>query len=84
MDANHHIWRVWATILHRWGLQNLAVAFLESAGPLTLFGAQAVYLGEPMLNGILPTGHLRALADLFEDSAQARAFTEFLREGNLA
>ncbi len=80
MDSNHQIWRVWASTLHRWGLQNLVASFLEAAGPLTLLGAQAIYLGQPFLKGILPANHTQALAELFEDSRQAQEFVSFLRE----
>ncbi len=80
MDTNHHIWREWANTLHRWGLENLVASFLEAAGPLTLIGAQAVYIGQPILNGIVPSGHLAALASLLEDDRQREEFVVYLRE----
>ncbi|UCF27696.1 MAG: hypothetical protein JSW42_13870 [Chloroflexota bacterium] len=80
MDSNHHIWRVWANALHRWGLQNLVASFLEAAGPLTLIGAQVVYVGQPILRGILPEGHLSALTGMLEDDSQRKEFVMYLQE----
>jgi hypothetical protein len=82
MDANHHIWRDWAGMLHRWGLNLLVAGFIESAGPLTLLGAQLVYLGQPVLNGLVPAERLQALAELFEDRAAALSFVDYLRQGD--
>ncbi len=83
MIANRHIWRVWADSLHRWGLQDLVASLLEDTGPLTILGAQAVYISQPFLNGMLPVSHLQALADMLEDSTQAQSFAAYLREGTL-
>jgi hypothetical protein len=80
MDTNHHIWRVWANALHRWGIQNLVASFLEAAGPLTLIGAQAIYVGQPILKGILPAGHLSALTGVLEDDGQREDFIYYLLE----
>jgi hypothetical protein len=80
MDTNHHIWRVWANALNRWGLQNLVASFLEAAGPLTLIGAQAIYVGQPVLRGILPAGHLNALTSMLEDDSQREEFVFYLLE----
>jgi hypothetical protein len=80
MDTNHHIWREWADTLHRWGLQNLVASFLEAAGPLTLIGAQVVYVGQPILNELFPAGRLEALASMLEDDRQRQEFLFYLRE----
>ncbi len=69
--------------LHRWGLQNLVALLLEGLGPLTILGAQVVYIGKPMLQGILPADHIQALSDLLEDGDQAARFVAYLREGTL-
>lgn len=82
MDSNQHIWRVWADRAHRWGLGDWAASLLEAVGPLSVLGAQAVYLAHPLLSPLIPEGHLDALANLLEESDQARAFTALLREGN--
>ncbi len=80
MDANHHIWRVWADKLHMWGVDDLAATLLEALGPLTTLGAQFVYLGQPLLRWRTPDGHLDALAHMLENSAETRAFVDYLRE----
>jgi hypothetical protein len=81
MDSNQHIWQIWARKLHQWGLEEGVATMLETAGPLTYLGAQAVYLVQPWLNRLLPAGYCDALVDIFEDSAKTRAFTTVLREG---
>jgi hypothetical protein len=55
-------------------------SFLEAAGPLTLLGAQAVYLGQPFITGADGQNHLKALANMLEDTTQTKAFVTFLRE----
>jgi hypothetical protein len=82
MDSNQHIWRVWADRAHRWGLGDWAASLLEGVGPLSVLGAQAVYLAQPLLTPLIPEGHLDALANLLEEPEQARAFTAMLREEN--
>ncbi|OGO63698.1 MAG: hypothetical protein A2Z45_03470 [Chloroflexi bacterium RBG_19FT_COMBO_55_16] len=77
-----NIWRIWANSLHRWGMENLIASILEAVGPLALLGAQVVYLGQPILHGILPANHLQALATLFEDNNQRQAFIAILREAS--
>jgi hypothetical protein len=84
MDQNHHIWRDWSDNLHRWGVQSLAAAFLEAAGPLATFGAQAVYLSQPFLRPLWPEDHWQALIALLEDSKQAEQFTALLRDQEAA
>ncbi len=66
--------------LHRWGVQDLVATFLEAAGPLTLIGAQVIYIGQPILNGIVPDGHLTVLTDVLEDDDQRVAFVNCLRK----
>ncbi len=82
MDTDRQMWQVWARSLHRWGLQDLVASFLEAAGPFTVLGAQAVYLGQPFLREIDRRGHLPALASMLEDHTQTQAFITFLREVN--
>ena len=80
MENHQHIWQVWADALHRWGVSEMVATFLEAAGPLNLLGAQVVYFGQPLLNQVLPEGHLDVLADVLEDPQNVRAFTSFLRQ----
>lgn len=80
MYPDQDIWRVWARILHGWGIKDLVASFLEAAGPLTIVGAQVVYFGQPLLNIAMPEYHVEALARLLEDKKQTRAFLTYLRE----
>jgi hypothetical protein len=83
MDSNQHIWRVWAENAHRWGLSNWAASLLEAAGPLSLVGAQAIYLTQPVLSSFLPENQVNALAQLLEEPALVRSFAAMLREDSL-
>jgi hypothetical protein len=80
MEANQHNWRIWAGNLHRWGIDGWMAAVLEAAGPLTVLGAQLVYIGKPLLQGFVPGDKLDSLALLLEDTTQTHAFIALLRE----
>ena len=80
MEQNPHIWQTWAETLNRWGVKDLTVTFLEALGPLNLFGAQFVYVGQPFFNQFLPEGQLDALAGLLEDPQKTQAFVSVLRQ----
>ncbi len=82
-DVSRSAWPVWAGFLRRYGLGNLALFLLESAGPLRIIGAQALYLGSPFLRPALEDGQRDALAELLEDNAKAQAFATFLRKENI-
>lgn len=82
MLKNHHIWRIWSGFLHRWGLKEAAAALLESLGPLTILGAQALYIGQPLLSTVFPSGHLDAMAAVLEEPEETYRFVDFLREDN--
>jgi hypothetical protein len=73
-------WSSWAEFLHRRGLDNLAVWILEAAGPLTVVGAQILYLGGPILRPALSDEQVEALAGLLENHSEALAFAAFLRK----
>ena len=81
MDADHHLWRVWANGLQRWGLQELVASVLEAFGPLSLLGAQIVYLGQPLLNQTVSASHMEAFAHMLENRDETQAFVAMLREG---
>lgn len=80
MVTNQHMWRSWAERLRRWGLSDWAASFLEASGPMTWFGAQAVYIGQPVLRMVFSDANLIALAGLLENPEQVQAFSKFLRE----
>lgn len=73
-------WPIWAGFLRRRRLESLVAWALEAAGPLTILGAQALYLGGPLLRPALSNGQINALAGLLEDHNEALAFAAFLRE----
>jgi hypothetical protein len=73
-------WPGWSDFLHRHGLENLAAWALEAAGPLTVLGAQLIYMGGPLLRPALTDMQRNALAGLLEDRDEALAFSAFLRE----
>jgi hypothetical protein len=77
---NQHIWKKWAEVLHRWGMEDMAASVLEALGPLKLIGAQVVYIGQPILNTIMPKDHVTAMAKLLDKPGEAEAFTSFLRQ----
>lgn len=80
MESPQKFWSDWAQILQRWKMGDLVASFLEAIGPLSVLGAQFIYLGQPMLDKITPRDHLRALANMLEDSKETQAFITFLRE----
>ncbi len=82
MDENRQMWQVWAQNLHRWGVHDFVATLLEAAGPLTILGAQAIYLGQPFVESLIARNQLKALAGLLEDTNQTKAFIDFLREAN--
>jgi hypothetical protein len=73
-------WPGWAEFLHRYGMEKLVAWALEAGGPLTVLGAQALYIGGPLLRPALTDMQRNALAGLLEDRDEALAFTAFLRE----
>jgi hypothetical protein len=73
-------WPTWAEFLRRRGLESLVAWALEAAGPLTVLGAQALYLGGPLLRPGLSDGQIDALTSLLEDNSESLAFAAFLRE----
>jgi hypothetical protein len=80
-SADRHNWQVWARTLHRWGIGDWVASLLEAAGPLTLLGAQAVYISGPLLRSFTTEENLNALARLLEEPDRIGSFTQFLREG---
>ena len=82
MFSDHHIWDKWAKNLHRWGVGEFVASFIEAAGPLTLIGAQAIYITQPILDFAIPKDHLDALASMLHEPERARRFAAYLREGN--
>lgn len=73
-------WPAWAAALRRRGLEALVVWALEAGSPLTLLGAQALYLGGPLLRPWLGEASLDDLARLLEDDEEWDDFLALLQE----
>ena len=83
MSADHPFWEIWAKTLRRWGIHGLAVSLLEAAGPLTMLGAQLIYLGQPVLRSMVSPNQIDALATMLDNPAETQQFIVFLRESSL-
>ena len=83
MIADHPFWEIWAKTLRRWGMHGLAVSLLEAAGPLTMLGAQLIYLSQPVLRSITPGRQIDALATMLDNPAETQQFIVFLRENSV-
>jgi hypothetical protein len=67
--------------LRAWGVGGLAAELLESGGPLSFLGAQALYFAAPVMEPFGSGSHLRAWAELLEDPAAVRDLVSRLRAG---
>ena len=68
-------WSTWAESLRRFKLDVVAAWLLEAGAPLTVLGAQAVYLSQPFLGG----KKLDSLAHMLEEDEETQAFARYLR-----
>jgi hypothetical protein len=68
-------WSKWAESLRRLKLDGFAAWLLEAGGPLTILGAQAVYLSQPFAGG----KKLDSLAHMLEEDEESQAFARYLR-----
>jgi hypothetical protein len=82
MNFDRQIWDTWAESLHKWGLGDFTASLLEAAGPLTVLGAQVVYILQPVLGRMVAASSLRNLASFLEQPEQVQAFIKFLRKEN--
>ena len=69
-------WSDWANQLHRLKLDAIAAWMLEAGTPVTLLGAQALFVASPFLGP-----QSEALAHMLEKEDEVRAFIVYLREG---
>jgi hypothetical protein len=69
------------TRLRAWGLDGLAAALLEQAGPAAFLGAQALHFTAPVLGLLMPGDSVTALARLLEDPDAVQALARELEEG---
>jgi hypothetical protein len=69
-------WSNWASQLHRLKLDAIAAWLLDAGAPVTLLGAQALFVARPFLGP-----QSEALAHLLEEDDEVHAFAAYLREG---
>jgi hypothetical protein len=79
MPNDQQLWQDWARILKSWGIDQWVASLLDAFGPLTILGAQCIYISQPILGSFLPDKHLSAFAKILEEPDQAKAFSLFLR-----
>jgi hypothetical protein len=75
MVTDQQIWQSWANSLQRWGLADSAVLILDLLGPVSILGAQLIYLSQPFF----PNESVRAASHLLENPDRLRAFTGLLK-----
>jgi hypothetical protein len=80
MDENQPNWISWSRVFRRWGISDGVALVLEGAGAFSILAAQALYLCQPLLSGVISARSLQAFAQMLENPAEKRAFVSFLRE----
>ena len=68
-------WSHWADSLRRFKLDGLASWLLEAGAPLTILGAQAIYLSQPFLGG----KEWNSFAHMLEQEEEVLAFARYLQ-----
>jgi len=68
-------WPYWAESLRRFKLDGLASWLLEAGAPLTVLGAQAIYISRPFFGG----KGWSSFAHMLEEDAETQAFAHYLR-----
>lgn len=73
-------WTQWAESLQRLKLDGLVAWVLDAGAPLTVLGAQAMYIAQPFLGG----KHTTAIARMLESDEDTQAFARMLRSERAA
>jgi len=68
-------WSQWAESLRRFKLDGLASWLLEAGSPLTLLGAQMLYISQPFIGG----KQIESIAHMLEEEEETQAFAHYLR-----
>jgi hypothetical protein len=71
-------WTHWAETLRRFKLDGLACWLLEAGAPLTVLGAQVLYLSQPFLGGKRASSW-NSFARMLEQDEEVQAFALYLR-----
>jgi len=73
-------WLRWAESLRRRKLDGLTLWLLEAGAPLTVLGAQIMYVAQPFFGGKEST----AIANMLENDEETQAFARLLRGDGLS
>jgi hypothetical protein len=84
MDLSQKIWLAWVNKLQQYGMADLVASLMEAGAPLAVIGAQAVYIGQPLLTSFWPRMNLAPLTELLENDASYRDFIGGLRKAGEA
>jgi hypothetical protein len=68
-------WSHWAESLRRFKLDGIASWLLEAGAPLTVLGAQALYMSGPFIG----RNQVSLFAQMLEEDEEAQAFARYLR-----
>lgn len=71
-------WSHWAETLRRFKLDGLASWLFEAGAPLTMLGAQALYISQPFLGGNRASLWV-SFAHMLEEDEEVQAFARYLR-----
>jgi hypothetical protein len=80
MSENQPIWMDWARTLEHWGINTGVASLLEVTGSLCVLLAQLLYLGQPLISGMIPSRSVDAFARMLENPAERQEFVTILRE----
>ena len=68
-------WSKWAESLRNLKLDGIVAWLLEAGAPLTILGAQALYISQPFVGG----EKVDSLARMLEQEDETQAFARYLR-----
>ncbi|GAB4522821.1 MAG: hypothetical protein Fur0018_05080 [Anaerolineales bacterium] len=68
--------------MSHWGITHHIAALLHAAGPLTVLGAQLLYLSEPFVAAGKTRTQWQTLAHILEDDEQQQLFIDYLLEND--
>lgn len=68
-------WSKWAESLRNLKLDGIVAWLLEAGAPLTILGAQALYISQPFVGG----NKINSLAQMLEQEDETQAFAQYLR-----
>lgn len=75
MASDQQIWQSWANSLQRWGVSESAALLLDLLGPVSILGAQLIYLSHPFFSN----ESARAAGHLLENPDHVRTFAGMLK-----